>query len=35
MRADRVVWLVAMVNEKTTHEGSCAAEWLGSITPCQ
>jgi hypothetical protein len=35
MNADRVVWLVAMANEKTTHESNCAAEWFGSITPCQ
>jgi hypothetical protein len=30
---DRVVRLVAMVNEKIAHEGSCAAERRGSITP--
>jgi hypothetical protein len=35
MNADRVDRLVARVNEKITHEGSYAAEWFGSITPCQ
>jgi hypothetical protein len=30
---DRVVRLVAMVNEKIAHEGSCVAECLRSITP--